>query len=682
MKSFFPIALLLTLCASAQSVPKISRLSASHQLAFDPSLKPFYHGVASGDPLEDRVVIWTRVSPEEDKTITLKYELATDTAFVNVVQYGNTSTNLAKDYTVKVDATGLSSGTTYYYRFISTNTSASNDTSLVGRTKTTPSNVANLSNLKFAVVSCANYEGGFFNGYRNISKLNDLDAVIHLGDYIYEYKAGGYKNAALTDASRTNEPVNEILSEADYRIRYALYRLDPDLMALHQQHPMISIWDDHEASNDAYLQGAENHDPNTEGDWQTRKSIAKKVYFEWMPIRDAANEQIYRKVSYGSLMDLIMLDTRLEGREKQPDHFDTPNDGKRVIISPTQYDWFMQSLKTSTAKWKVIGNQTLFSTFNVGFAATDPTKLDSIRKTEDNFIDDWEGYLLQRDAIIDSIRKNHINNVIIVTGDSHCSWSFDVTKQAVQYPIAAYMNLPQPNPFNTTTGEGYNATTGKGSWAVEFGGPSISSANFDELFSMNQVLGFEYAMNNPIPQLGNVVYNPHMKFVDLKNHGYFILDLKNDSVQADYYYVKTILSKSEQDPTWTRGLSVHADSNRITAPALANAATPKATQDTPAPSKKQLLTGLSTDASEGVLLSLAPNPASDHIMLNYGLNSSATVEIDIITLQGRKVQHLTSEKQSGGIYQSDFNISTLAPGTYLLRIKTKNQSIMRKLIKQ
>ncbi|MFN8437090.1 MAG: alkaline phosphatase D family protein [Cytophagales bacterium] len=678
MKTFIYTFLISTFLSFSQSTFKISRTVANvSQLAFEPSLKPFYHGVASGDPLEDRVVIWTRVTPEVDKSISVKYEMSTDTLFNNIVSFGNLTTNSTKDYTVKVDVTGLSAYTTYYYRFITKDVTSVSDTSIVGRTKTTPLPSSNISNLKFAVVSCANYEGGFFNGYQNISKKNDLDAVIHLGDYIYEYKAGGYKNSSVSDTSRHNLPTNEILNEADYRIRYSLYRLDKDLMALHQQQTMISVWDDHETANDAYLYGAENHD-STEGDYQIRKSIAKKVYFEWMPIRDNSNEQVYRKISYGKLVDLIMLDTRLEGREKQPEHFDTPNDGKRVMISTTQYEWLINNLKNSTAKWKIIGNQTLFSTFNVGFAASNPTDLASIRATEDNFIDDWEGYLLQRDAIIDTLKKYKIKNTIFVTGDSHCSWSFDVTKQAVQYPVAAFMNIPQPNPYNSLTGEGYSS--GKGSYAVEFAGPSISSANFDEYYPLSTVLGFEYAMNNPIPQLGNAVYNPHLKFVNLKNHGYFLLDIKSDSVQSDYYFSPTILSRNSENSVWSKGLSVKSDSNRITSSALLTQSAPKTIQDAPAPQKKQIVTS-TTDVTESLILSVSPNPASDYIMINYALNTNSLVEVNITNIQGKKIKNLVSENQSNGVYQNDFDISEIPSGMYLLVIKTKNYTSIKKIIK-
>jgi alkaline phosphatase D len=271
-------------------------------MTFDPTLKPFYHGVASGDPLADKVIIWTRITPDSgDITAkTVNWIVATDTAFQNIIKTGTVTTDNSKDYTIKVDVTGLNAATTYYYVF-----KYNGFYSLTGRMKTTTNDA---THLRFAVVSCNNYEAGFFNGFKKIAQRNDIDAIIHLGDYIYDYAPKGYGDSLN---GRFVEPKNEILSEGDYRTRYSVYRLDADLRFAHQQQTFISIWDDHESSNDSYKDGAENHQPN-EGDWETRKNIAKKVYFEWMPIRDAATNAIYRKIYYGSMLDLIILDNSLE----------------------------------------------------------------------------------------------------------------------------------------------------------------------------------------------------------------------------------------------------------------------------------------------------------------------------------------------------------------------------------
>lgn len=681
--TFICFTLLLSIGAFAQlqySPIKLGRTSTIG-LPFDPSLKPFYHGIASGDPLETSVIIWTRVTPEVDQPLNVTYYMATDTSFTNIIKTGMIETNIDKDYTVKIDVTGLTAGMTYYYYF-----NALGANSIVGKTKTTAA--SNTNNLKFAVVSCANYEGGYFNAFGRISKRTDLDAVIHLGDYIYEYAPGQYKNSALTDPNRSVLPAVETVTEADYRTRYSLYRLDSNLRMAHQQHPFISIWDDHESANDSYVDGAENHDDSTQGNWNTRKNIAKKVYYEWMPIRDNNEGKLYRSISYGNLVELIMLDTRLEGREKPPVHFDTPDVPARKIISQTQFDWFVNKLKNSNAKWKVVGNQLLFSTFNVGFAATntsglpDPTGISSIRTVEDGFIDNWESYPTQRNSIIDTIRNNNIQNVVIVSGDSHCSWAFDVTKNAVLYPLALAGNIPQPNPYNPTTKEGYTDGTAEGSWAVEFGTPSIASQNFDEAgFNAAQIGGFEFGLNNPIATLGNANYNPHLAYNNLSKHGYFVLDLKEDSAQTDFFYVPNVVSVNTTE-SLGQSISVLNNTSKIGKLNLAGAPE-KPVKDIPAPNSPRRITGITESVNSGVIFTLYPNPAHDYILLNFASSTKGDIEININDIQGKLVKTLAkANNQDIGLYQMEYEISDLKEGTYILTIHTGNEKITRKLIKK
>ena len=284
--------LLLGLIMSALCFAQ-SPIGGTTILPFEAELAPFYHGVASGDPTSESVIIWTRVSPDTDGQVSVDWKVCTDPEMQNEVASGTTTTDVAKDYTVKIDVTGLSPETTYYYYF-----KALGAYSIVGRTRTTPSTASN--NLKFAVVSCSNYEHGYFNTYEKISERDDLDAVIHLGDYIYEYDTSVYGNSTL---NRANIPVHEIVETDDYRTRYSQYKLDKQLMKAHQQHPFICIWDDHESANDAYVDGAENHNPTneytpgkTEGSWTDRKNAAREAYFQWMPIRETTGP-IYRKFS-------------------------------------------------------------------------------------------------------------------------------------------------------------------------------------------------------------------------------------------------------------------------------------------------------------------------------------------------------------------------------------------------
>ncbi|MBI3259327.1 MAG: alkaline phosphatase D family protein, partial [Ignavibacteriae bacterium] len=316
---------------------------------FDSKLKPFYHGVASGDPLDDRVILWTRVTPETDGVIEVKWKIATDTLLRNVVLSGNTTTDESKDYTVKVDAIGLKAATTYFYGF-----EAFGRKSLTGRTRTAP--IGSVEHLRFAVVSCSNYQQGFFNAYGRIAERKDLDAIIHLGDYIYEYAEGEYGYSK--EVGRGHRPKNEAISLTDYRIRHSFYKLDPDLRRAHQQHPFIPIWDDHESANDSYKDGADNHDSTKEGSWNDRKYSSQQAYFEWMPIRPQSNSnKIYRKISYGNLLDLILLDTRLEGRDKQLGTIDTAHQrvidtsvwksSNRTILGDEQCNWFFDKLQHS-----------------------------------------------------------------------------------------------------------------------------------------------------------------------------------------------------------------------------------------------------------------------------------------------------------------------------------------------
>lgn len=630
-------------------------------------LKPFYHGVASGDPSETGFVIWTRITPDNNQTsISGKYFIATDTMFNTPIQSGVFTADQNSDFTTKIVINGLNPGTTYYYYF-----QALNGNSLIGRAKTCPSG-ASVDHLKFAIVSCSNYEGGFFNAYRNIAERNDIDAVIHLGDYIYEYGAGTYGNQ-LPD--RVNEPATEIITLADYRTRFSLYRLDEALIRLHQQHTFINIWDDHESANDSYTDGAQNHQAN-EGLWETRKAISKQVYFEWMPIRDNAEKSIYKKIAYGNLCDVFMLDTRLEGRVEPPPAFDSPDVPVRTMISPSQFQWLTNGLKQSTAHWKVIGNQVLFSTFNVGFAAgfgdgvPDLTNIDSIRATESLFIDNWESYPTQRNSIIDTLRLNNIDNVVIVSGDSHCSWAFDVTQQAVLYPLAIAQNIPQPNPYNAATGQGYTPATGQGSWAVELGTPSISSPNFDESVGAAATAQFEFLMNNPFPGVG-ANYNPHLKYVDLDRHGYFILDLKASGAQADYYYVPTVNQDTTGETFGTAALTLDQQNHLQIA---STPTAPKAIQDAPAPAMPLPFTSAAPSVASSVaVFSCYPNPTNDVAYLQIGLQQKVNFGIAIYNLNGKKVQQARpAESMNAGVYKLSISLASVPSGVYIIALEDKN----------
>ncbi|MDC1453412.1 alkaline phosphatase D family protein [Porticoccaceae bacterium] len=278
----------------------------------------FTHGVASGDPLADRVILWTRLIPGsgEHSTINCQWQVASDRAFKQVVSTGMASTNSQRDYTVKIDAAGLSPNSSYFYRFLTDDQLASP----IGRTRTLP--VGDIDQIRLGITSCSNYPQGYFNVYRHMAET-DIDLVLHLGDYIYEYAEGVYSNEVATDKlGRKVEPSNEILSLEDYRMRYGLYRSDDDLQLVHARHPFVCVWDDHELANDSWKEGAENHSAD-EGDFQARMRSARQAYHEWMPIRTSAlgdQSAIFRSFKLGNLADLIMLDTRLHGRDQPLDY--------------------------------------------------------------------------------------------------------------------------------------------------------------------------------------------------------------------------------------------------------------------------------------------------------------------------------------------------------------------------
>ena len=299
----------------------------------------FTHGVASGDPLSDRVILWSRAIPGDGKhgDVSCRWEVAKDPDFKQQVRAGSVATSAARDYTIKVDVTGLSADSVYFYRFFSGDIS-----SQVGTTRTLP--MGDVAEFRVGVCSCSNYPQGYFNVYRHMAE-SDLDVVLHLGDYIYEYGEGVYANSIATDElMRQVEPRQEIVALEDYRMRYGLYRTDEDLQAVHARHPFICVWDDHEFANDCWKAGAENHQ-QSEGSFAARARSARQAYHEWMPIRTPSlgdQEAIYRRFKIGNLADIFMLDTRVHGRDRPLDYaVDLPMIAKLYDVSsesPTALD--------------------------------------------------------------------------------------------------------------------------------------------------------------------------------------------------------------------------------------------------------------------------------------------------------------------------------------------------------
>ena len=497
----------------------------------------FEHGVASGDPLPDRVILWTRVTPDVAKAaVVATYVVATDPALTQVVLRGTAKTNPARDYTVKVDAIGLRPNTTYYYQFKSEGA-----TSPVGRTKTLP--VGPTSSLRMAVVSCSNHAYGYFNAYGRIAQRADLDLVMHLGDYLYEYGNGQYGTA------RTTEPLNEIVTLADYRARHAQYKRDADSQAMHRQHPLVAIWDDHETANNSNKTGAENHQPATEGEWNTRVAMALQAYYEWMPVRPVDTTQPRknnRAYAYGDLADLIMLEERLNGRSEQlltATHA-TPlgagfaqsdpgySDPTRTMLGMEEEAWLADRLRTTPARWKMLGQGVMFAQLK-GVGAANAAGGGFFLNS-----DQWDGYQPARNRIYDVLKGDathpSVSNVVVLTGDIHSSWAADLTQD--------------PNNPDVTTG-GYNPATGEGSKAVEFVGTSVSSPGVDS-DTTGQIAGALRA------------FNPHFKYINLIRRGYLLVDVNPQRVVGEWWHLDTALSPSNIE-TFAVAFEVQSGTNHL-----------------------------------------------------------------------------------------------------------------------
>ena len=461
----------------------------------------FQHGVASGDPLTDRVILWTRVSGGADKPMAVRWIITTDPELGNIVNQGVVTALPERDHTVKVDALGLSPGGTYYYRF-----DTDGQQSPTGRTRTLPEN--DVTRLQLAVVSCSNYPFGYFNAYGCIAERADLDAVLHLGDYFYEYAPSEYGNGE--EFGRVHEPGHEVVTLEDYRIRHAQYKTDPDLQAAHRQHPWICVWDDHESTNNSWRDGAQNHNPERgEGDWATRRAVAMRAYHEWLPIREqpsATGPFIYRSFRFGELADLIMLDTRLHGRSQQlDDPKDTAGlaDTSRTILGVDQQAWLAEQLRASKRHgitWRLLGQQLMFAQL----LGDDGVLLNT---------DQWDGYPASRAAILEQLSAESIDNLVVLTGDIHTAWAMDIT--------------PEP------LGEAYDPATGRGSLAVEFVTTSVTSpgpqGDTQSLAEREQVV---------------MDTRPHIHYVNLREHGYLLLDIDAERTRGEFWFVDSIVERS------------------------------------------------------------------------------------------------------------------------------------------
>ncbi len=507
--------------------------------AADPSAA-FQHGVASGDPLADRVIIWTRVNPALGASVPVFWDVALDAGFTRFVRRGRALATAAADHTVKVDVPGLPVNARLYYRF-----SAAGQVSPVGRTRTLP--VGDVASVKLAVFSCSNYPAGYFNVYADAAAQPDIDVAVHLGDYIYEYAANGYASEDAAALGRVSLPPTELYSLDDYRDRYAQYRGDVNLQAAHAAFPWVCVWDDHEVSNDTWKAGAQNHDPATEGDFFVRRAAAVRAYHEWMPIRapePARLERIYRSFTFGNLVDLHMLDTRIIGRDKQlafasffgAGGFDAAafvgalGNPSRQLLGAEQSQWLAGRMASTSATWTVLGQQVLMGRMNIPAplvllqisftdysallfkratapATLTPTELAILAQPAIPYnLDAWDGYAVARETVLGTARAFN-KNLVSLAGDTHNAWASDL------------------------------ADFGGNAVGVEFATPGVSSPGFEEFFPLESPLAVAAGLQQII---GPLVY------AETASRGYMLVTATPGECRSAWRYVSTVKS-----PTYT-----------------------------------------------------------------------------------------------------------------------------------
>ena len=504
------------------------------------------YGVASGDPLSDRVILWTHAKYQNKAdSVPLTWQVATEIEFTNIVASGVAQSSAETAYTCKVDATGLAANQSYFYRFVS-----DKHVSPIGRTKTLP--IGSVAQVKLAVLSCSNYPTGYFNVYSEVAK-SDVDVAIHLGDYIYEYAATGYASENAAKLGRTSVPSTELLSLDDYRLRHAQYKSDADLKQFHASKPMIAVWDDHEIANDTYKDGAENHTTATEGSFAARKAAAIQAYHEWMPIRTGSDKnKIYRSFNFGSLMSLHMLDTRLIGRDQQVEFADLLTPSKqaaamatltstsRQLLGTEQLQWLTSQMATSTSTWQFLGQQVLMgrmefpltilqalnpsdtspqaqaagqqaisdyltaktkSAMGLPLSVTETALLNQPKLGYN--LDAWDGYPVAREILLSTVAQLR-KKLVVLAGDTHNAWHSNLTLLNGQ-----------------KVGE-------------EFATSSVSSPGLETYLTIppaNIKAIFEGVVND-------------LKWMDASRRGYLKMTITPAQVQGEWLFIDTILSKS------------------------------------------------------------------------------------------------------------------------------------------
>ncbi|MGX5732360.1 alkaline phosphatase D family protein [Pseudoxanthomonas beigongshangi] len=488
----------------------------------------FTHNVASGEPGTDSMLLWTRYVPGNGvDEVRLDAEVALDAGFTQVISGGSVRTGPYRDWTAKLTVDGLRPGTVYWYRFIAPDGSRSP----VGRTRTLPDGPA--ARFGLGVFSCSNLPMGWFNAYAHAAARDDLDLWLHVGDYLYEYGIASYKpHDRIIGREVLPAHDHEMISLADYRLRFACYRADPDLQKLHQRAPMIALWDDHEIANDSWEGGAQNHQP-AEGDWSIRRAAAMQAYREWMPV----SEEPWKHYPIGSLATLYRTESRVLARTRpvaaelaeayqaaDPDmalrHFRDGawQDSTATMLGSEQESWLAHELRRNATDsiWQLVGMGTIVGRTlmpeqmpgwvrpEAGDRMADKFRRDvrASRQGVPMWMDRWDGYPAARSRLLRAAQQADAD-LVMLAGDSHNAWAYSLAE------------------------DGRPA-------GVEFAGHSVTSHGMEG----------QLAADPGDVARAFVATNPELAWADTSQRGYMMIDITPQRVTGEWVFMRTVKERS------------------------------------------------------------------------------------------------------------------------------------------
>ncbi len=569
----------------------------------DSAFAPFYYGVASGSPTANSVILWTHVTPASlNDSVILNWEVADDSLFANIVVNGVATADSMNDFTVKVKVTNLNANTVYYYHFTTNGISGR-----TGRTKTAPT--GQTERVRCSVMSCSSIFSGYFNAYARLAERDNLDVLLHLGDHIYDF-VDPDEEVRVSDPPQPN-PGNL----AEYRAQYKYYLLDPDLRAARQQHPWIVIWDNHDIKG------------NSGNDYEG--SI--RAFYEYVPVDvvDSSElQRIYHKVSYGSLLDIFLIDTDIYRNN------DTLPNGAASMLGTVQRNWLLNELSASAATWKIIGNQKLFTSVTIPGGTTIP-------------LSGWDNFDDERILLLNFLEQNNLKNNIVISGDAHLSFMMDLTTD----PNGLYGK--------------YDTLTGTGAVGIEMLGSSISRGNLDEATGISgSILDFiETATLNT---------NPNFIFADMVSHGYGILDIKQDSVVGEFYF-SDILNESSAE-TFGGGAVCYNGANHWERKLFEEPVEVREQNDT-------MTSFTEPPVSDETTLSviITPNPGDDQFIVELFNLRGNFAELHLCDLTGKEI--VSRIIQVNGTSQSEtIDMSAFHAGIYLLIVENNKQITHNRLV--